>query len=170
MHDKLRIPTRTPESRAFAERVQVAMGLTARLNALAFDDLEGRAALLEQILGRPLPAGATVLPPFFTDHGLSIELGEKVFVNQGCSFSDLGGITLGDRTMIGPNVTLCTSGHPVAVAERYDFLTHAAIVLEEDVWIGASVTIRPGVHVGRGAVVGAGMVVTRDVPAGTVLA
>ncbi|MFL6062230.1 MAG: sugar O-acetyltransferase [Marmoricola sp.] len=169
MRDEQRIPTRTPESRAFAERVQVVMGLTARLNALPFEDLEDRNALLTEILGGPLPEATAIYPPFFTDHGLNIELGERVFVNQGCNFSDLGGISIGDRTMIGPNVTLTTSGHPVELAERYAFLTHAPIVIEEDVWIGAASTICPGVRIGRGSVVGAGTVVAKDVPPMTVV-
>lgn len=158
------MPTRTPESRRFAERVQVVMALTARLNALPWGDLEGRADLLAQILGRPLPAAATIYPPFYCDHGLGIELGERVFVNQGCWFLDLGGIAIGDRTMIGPGVTLSTAGHPVELADRYDFITHAPIVIEEDVWVGAAATICPGVRVGRGSVIGAGAVVAKDVP------
>jgi acetyltransferase-like isoleucine patch superfamily enzyme len=159
-----RLPARTPESRAFAERVRVVMQLTARLNALPFDDLGGRRALLTEIFGRPVPDSLTILPPFWCDHGLGTSFGDGVFVNQGCSFSDLGGISLGDRVLIGPGVTLTTAGHPVEVGERYDALTHAPIVVEDDVWIGAAATITPGVTIGRGSVVGAGAVVARDVP------
>ena len=145
------------------------MELTSRLNVLPFSDLDGRNALLGEILGRPLPDTATVYPPFFCDHGLGIELGEQVFVNQGCYFLDLGGISIGDRTMIGPGVTLTTGGHPVALAERYEFLTHAPIVIESDVWIGAAATITPGVTIGHGSVIGAGAVVAKDVPPLTVV-
>lgn len=159
-----RLPTRTPQSRAFAERVQLVMTLTARLNALPFDDLDGRRALLTEIFGGPVPDSLSILPPFFCDHGLNTRFGERVFVNQGCFLLDLGGITLGDRVMIGPRVTLSTAGHPVALAERYDALTHAPIVIEDDVWIGAAVTVTPGVTIGRGSVVGAGTVVSKDVP------
>ena len=169
MLEERRMPTRTPESRAFAERVQVVMELTSRLNVLPFDDLDGRNALLGEILGRPLPSAVTIFPPFYCDHGLGIELGEQVFVNQGCYFLDLGGISIGDRTMIGPGVTLTTGGHPVGLADRYDFLTHAPIVIESDVWIGAAATITPGVTIGHGSVVGAGAVVAKDVPPMTVV-
>ncbi len=162
--EERRLRTGTPESRRFAERVEAVMGLTARLNVLPFGDLEARNALLGEILGRPVPATVRIYPPFFTDHGLRIELGERVFVNQGCSFSDFGGISIGDRTMIGPNVTLTTSGHPVELADRYDFITYAPIIIEPDVWIGAAVTIAPGVRIGRGSVVGAGTTVAKDVP------
>jgi acetyltransferase-like isoleucine patch superfamily enzyme len=164
MRGERRLRTRTAESRAFAERVQVVMQLTSRLNALEFDDLEGRNALLGEILGRPVPETVTIYPPFYSDHGLAIELGDRVFVNQGCYFLDFGGISIGDRTMIGPQVTLSTAGHPVELSERYDFLTHAPIVIGPDVWIGAGATVAPGVTIGRGSVVGAGTVVAHDVP------
>ena len=71
---------------------------------------------------------------------------------------------IGDRTMIGPGVTLSTAGHPVALDERYDAITHAPITIGEDVWIGAGATVTPGVTIGRGSVVGAGAVVAQDVP------
>lgn len=140
------------------------MSLTARLNLLPFDDLDGRTALLTEIFGGPVPASLSILPPFYCDYGLGATFGERVFINQGCFFLDLGGITVGDRVMIGPRVTLSTAGHPVELDERYDFITHAPIVIEDDVWIGAAATITPGVTVGRGSVVGAGAVVAEDVP------
>jgi acetyltransferase-like isoleucine patch superfamily enzyme len=144
--------------------VQLVMNLTARLNALAFDDLAGRRALLTQVFGGPLPDSLTVLPPFYCDYGLGASFGDRVFINQGCYFLDFGGITIGDRALIGPRVTLSTSGHPVDPGERFDFITHAPIVIEDDVWIGAAATVTPGVTIGRGSVVGAGAVVARDVP------
>jgi len=164
VRNEQRLQTRTPESRAFAERVQRVMLLCSRLNALPFDDLEGRRALLVEIFDGPVPESLSILPPFYCDYGRGATFGEKVFINQGCYFLDFGGITIGDRTMIGPGVTLSTAGHPVELHERYDFITHAPIVIEEDVWIGAAATITPGVTIGRGSVVGAGTVVASDVP------
>lgn len=140
------------------------MNLTSRLNALPFDDLEARRTVLVEIFGAPIPDSLTILPPFYCDYGLGSSFGERVFINQGCLFLDFGGITVGDRVLIGPRVTLSTAGHPVELDERHDFLTHAPIVLEDDVWIGAAATITPGVTIGRGSVVGAGAVVARDVP------
>lgn len=145
------------------------MELTSRLNVLPHSDLDGRRALLAEIFGRPLPDSVTIYPPFYCDHGLGAEFGERVFVNQGCWFLDGGGISIGDRTMIGPNVTLTTAGHPVELAERYDGITLAPIVIEADVWVGASATITPGVRIGRGSVIGAGAVVAKDVPPMTVV-
>jgi acetyltransferase-like isoleucine patch superfamily enzyme len=160
-----RLRTRTPESRAFAERVQAVMMLTAQVNAVPFDDVANRRRLFGEIFGGPIPDSLTILPPFYCDYGLHASFGENVFINQGCFFLDFGGITIGDRVLIGPRVTLSTSGHPVDPAERFDWITYAPIVIEGDVWIGAAATITPGVTIGRGSVVGAGAVVAKDVPA-----
>ncbi|MDP9116069.1 MAG: sugar O-acetyltransferase [Actinomycetota bacterium] len=165
MLQQRRIRTRTPEWRTVYARIQVAMELTSRLNVLPFSDLASRKALLGELLGKPLPETAIIHPPFYSDYGLDTELGERVFVGQGCSFLDLGGITIGDRAMISPKVTLITEGHPVEPAERYDFITVAPIVIEADVWIGAAATVLPGVRIGHDSVVGAGAVVAKDVPA-----
>ena len=164
MQHESRLATRTPESRAFVERVKIVLQLTSRLNVLPFNAAKEQRQILGEILGRSVPETLTIFPPFYCDYGLNIEVGEKVFVNQGCSFFDFGGIKIGDRTMIGPHVTLTTSGHPTSVSDRYDFLTRAPIVIEHDVWIGAAATITPGVTIGHGSVVGAGTVVAKDVP------
>lgn len=164
MRNEHLIPRRTPQSRAVTDRVQVVVELTSRLNLLPHSDLEARTELLAEILGRPVPETLTLYPPFYCDYGLNLEFGEQVFVNQNCSFYDIGAITIGDRTMIGPGVTLLTAGHPVEPTERFDGITTAPIVIESNVWIGANATITPGVHIGCGSVVAAGAVVARDVP------
>ncbi|MFB7887591.1 DapH/DapD/GlmU-related protein [Cellulosimicrobium cellulans] len=153
-----------PEFRAMSERVLRATELTSRLNVLPFDDGEGRARLFEQILGRPLPPRVTIYPPFFTDHGLNLDLGERVFVNQNCTFLDYAGIRLAERVMVAPKVTFITVGHPVDTGDRKVWLTGGPIDVHENVWIGAGATILPGVTIGRDAVVAAGAVVTDDVP------
>jgi acetyltransferase-like isoleucine patch superfamily enzyme len=159
----------SPEFTAMSERVLRATALTSRLNVLPFEDEAGKAELLEQILGRPLPARLTIYPPFYTDHGLHLELGERVFINQGCTFLDYAGIRLGDRVMVGPKVTFITSGHPVDPEERRLYLTGAPIDVAENVWIGAGATILPGVRIGRDAVIAAGAVVADDVPAASLV-
>ncbi len=153
-----------PEFRAMSERVLEATALTSRLNVLPFDDEDGKARLLEQILGRPLPLRTTIYPPFFTDHGLHLDLGERVFVNQNCTFLDYAGIRLADRVLVAPRVTFITVGHPVDTDDRKVWLTGGPIDVHENVWIGAGATILPGVTIGRDAVVAAGAVVTDDVP------
>lgn len=164
-----RIRTRTPEWRKIYDRIQVAMELTSRLNVLPFSEIDSRKALLSELLGKPFPETAIIHPPFFSTYGLGIELGERTFVGQACSFLDLGGITIGDRAMISPKVTLITEGHPIGPAERYEFITVAPIVIEAGVWIGAAATVLPGVRIGHDSVVGAGAVVAKDVPPLTVV-
>lgn len=160
----------SPEFQAMADRVLQVTALTSRLNVLPFDDEAGKAALLEQILGRPLPARLTIYPPFYTDHGLHLELGERVFINQGCTFLDYAGIRIAERVMIGPQVTFITGGHPVDPADRALYLTGAPIDVAENVWIGAGATILPGVSIGRDAVIAAGAIVADDVPAASLVA
>ncbi len=161
---------RSPEFQAMSERVLRVTALTSRLNVLPFDDEAGKADLFEQILGHPLPSGVTIYPPFFTDHGLNLDFGERVFINQNCTFLDHAGIRIGTRTMIAPRVTFITMGHPVDVDERREWLTGGPIDVGENVWIGAGATILPGVSIGRDAVVAAGAIVADDVPAGALVA
>ncbi len=121
------------EFQAMAERVVRVTELTSRLNVLPFDDEEGKARLFEQILGKPLPSRVTIYPPFYTDHGLNLDLAERVFINQNCTFLDYAGIRIGERVMIGPKVTFITSGHPVDPEERRLYLTGAPIDVAENV-------------------------------------
>ena len=155
----------SPEFKAMSERVLEVTALTSRLNVLPFEDEVGKAALFERILGRPLPPRVTIYPPFYTDHGLNLDIAERVFINQGCTFLDYAGIRLAERVMIAPKVTFITGGHPVDPADRRVWLTGAPIDVEENVWIGAGATILPGVTIGRDAVIAAGAVVADDVPA-----
>ncbi|MEU5168263.1 MULTISPECIES: DapH/DapD/GlmU-related protein [Streptomyces] len=155
---------RSDEFKAMSERVLRVTGLTSRLNVLPFEDEAGKAELFEQILGRPLPTSATVYPPFYTDHGLHLDLSDRVFINQNCTFLDYAGIRLGERVMVGPKATFITVGHPVDPEERRGWLSGGPIDVAENVWIGAGATILPGVSIGRDAVVAAGAVVAEDVP------
>ncbi|RST23040.1 sugar O-acetyltransferase [Streptomyces sp. WAC04770] len=161
---------RTPEFTSHAERIAVVTDATSRLNVLPFSDTEARSELLSVVFGAPLPPSVTIYPPFFTEYGLNTTFGENVFVNQGCTFMDKGGIRVGNGVMIAPKVSLITGGHPLPLGERREYLSYAPIVIEDDVWIGTAAVITQGVTIGAGAVVAAGAVVTRDVPAGTVAA
>jgi acetyltransferase-like isoleucine patch superfamily enzyme len=158
------------EFQAMAERVLRVTELTSRLNVLPFEDEAGKAELFEQILGRPLSTTVTIYPPFYTDHGLRLDLAEGVFINQGCTFLDHAGIRLGEGVMVGPKATFITMGHPVDPDERRHFLTGAPIDVAENVWIGAGAMILPGVSIGRDAVVAAGAIVADDVPAASLVA
>jgi acetyltransferase-like isoleucine patch superfamily enzyme len=155
----------SPEFQAMSERVLRSTELTSRLNVLPFEDEAGKAELFELILGRPLPPRVTIYPPFYTDHGLNLELAERVFINQGCTFLDYAGIRLGERVMVAPKATFITVGHPVDTEDRRVWLTGGPIDVAENVWIGAGATILPGVTIGRDSVIAAGAVVADDVPA-----
>jgi len=170
MSSDLLMRIHSPEFQAMSERVREVTALTSRLNVLPFDDEAGKAALLAQVLGRPLPSRVTIYPPFFTDHGLRLELAERVFINQNCTFLDYAGISLAERVMVAPRVTFITVGHPVDTDDRRVWLTGGPITVEENVWIGAGATILPGVTIGRDAVIAAGAVVADDVPARTLVA
>ncbi len=160
----------SPEFQAMSERVLRATELTSRLNVLPFEDEARKAELFELILGRPLPARVTIYPPFYTDHGLNLELAERVFINQGCTFLDYAGIRLAERVMVAPKVTFITMSHPVDPGERRVWLKGGPIDVAENVWIGAGATILPGVSIGRDAVIAAGAVVADDVPPATLVA
>jgi len=129
---------------------------------------ERRRELLEAIFGR-VGARTVLLPPFHAGFGSNVHIGDDFFGNVNISFVDDVAITIGDGVMIAPNVTLTTTGHPVHPGRRVDFARFSEpIVLEDRVWIGSNASIMPGVRVGYGSVVGAGSVVTRDIPAMTV--
>ena len=105
-----------------------------------------------------------LIPPFYTTGGVDITVGRNVFVNQNCTFYDLGGLAIGDDVMVGPNVSIITSGHPMEPSQRRACVIAKPIVIERNVWIAAGATIIGGVTVGENSVVAAGSVVTRDVP------
>jgi acetyltransferase-like isoleucine patch superfamily enzyme len=167
--DTRRILGKTPESAAMQAAHKRAIALTARLNQLTYNDAEQVRALFSELIGQPLDAGFLLAPPFYTSGGTDIRLGRNVFINQNCTFYDLGGLTIGDDVMIGPNVSLITSGHPLDPLLRRRCVTAKPIVIERNAWIAAGATIIGGVTVGENAVVAAGAVVTKDVPANTLV-
>ncbi|MEB4616629.1 sugar O-acetyltransferase [Leucobacter sp. M11] len=153
----------------FGERVQRAIGITERVNALAYPEQAAIRAEWSTLTRQAVDASFHLIPPVFSDHGVNTRVGVNIFVNQGCRFNDIGGIEIGDDVMLGPNVSLITSGHPLDPDERRSGITSAPIKIGNNVWIGASALIMQGVSIGADAVVAAGSVVTRDVPARTVV-
>lgn len=122
-----------------------------------------------ELIGKELDSTVALIPPFYATGGDNTSIGRNVFINQNCTMYDLGGIDIADDVMIGPNVSLITSGHPVAPSQRRAGVTASPIVLERNVWIAANVTILGGVTIGENSVVAAGSVVTKDVPANTLV-
>lgn len=158
------IPRRTPESAAMTASVKRAMALTATLNRLTFDDADQIRAVFSDLIGKTVDDSFLLIPPFYTTGGIDISVGRNVFINQNCTFYDLGGLDIADDVMIGPNVSLITSGHPIEPKQRRACVIAKPIVIERNVWIAAGATVIGGVTVGENSVVAAGSVVTRDVP------
>lgn len=145
-----------------------ARRITFRLNTAYCEPAEVRA-LLSELFGYTVPETFRVFPPFYTDFGKNIHLGRNVFINSGCQFQDQGGVFIGDGCLIGPGTMIATLNHKLAPGQRQN-MTHAPVVLGRGVWTGAHVTILPGVTIGDNAVIAAGAVVTKDVPADTIVA
>jgi len=163
------IPGRTAESAAMLAEVKRAMAITTRLNRLTFNDAAEVRALFSDLIGRQVDDGFLLIPPFYATGGADTRIGRNVFINQNCTFYDLGGLDIADDVLIGPNVSLITSGHPLDASRRRAFTTAKPIAIERNVWIAAGATVIGGVTVGENAVVAAGSVVTRDVPANTLV-
>lgn len=154
----------------FAQRVQRAIRLTAELSTLEYTDQDAIREGWSKLTGQTVDENFHLIPPVYSDHGINIRVGRNVFVNQNCRFNDIGGIDIGDDVMLGPNVGLITSGHPVDPVERRVGITSAPIAIGRNVWVGTSALIMQGVTVGADAIVGAGAVVTRNVPPRTLVA
>ena len=147
---------------------QEALQTLAELNG-AYHSPDEVRALLSRLTGRKVADSVTVYPPFYSEFGKNLTLGEHVFINMGCRFQDTGGITIGDGSLIGHGSTLTTLNHSLDPARRAD-MEPAPVTIGRNVWLGAGVTVVPGVTIGDGAVIGAGAVVTKDVPADTIAA
>ncbi|MDB5253239.1 MAG: Maltose O-acetyltransferase [Flaviaesturariibacter sp.] len=140
--------------------------LLVRLNASS-DPAEMRA-LLSQITGSVIDETVVVFSPLSINYGKHTRIGRNVFINFDCIFLDLGGITIEDDVLIGPRVSLLSEGHPVDPNDRHS-LVPGPIHIRRNAWIGAGATILPGVTIGENSVVAAGAVVSKDVPANTVV-
>jgi len=145
------------------------MTITANLNCLTFNDADEVRTLFSELIGREVDASLMLIPPFYTTGGEEIRIGRNVFINQNCTFYDLGGLDIADDVMIGPNVSLITSSHAIEPSQRRDFVVARPIVIGRNVWIAAGATIIGGVTVGENSVVAAGAVVTTDVPPKTLV-
>jgi acetyltransferase-like isoleucine patch superfamily enzyme len=144
--------------------VKRAMAITAALNRLTFDHAEEIRAVFSDLIGHKVDASFALIPPFYTTGGEDIRVGRNVFINQNCTMYDLGGIDIADDVMIGPNVSIITSSHPLEPSQRRAFVIAKPVVIGRNVWLAAGATILGGVTVGENSVVAAGAVVTRNVP------
>lgn len=132
-------------------------------------DIHKVKTLLNEIFTVSPDESSTIFTPFHTNYGGNIHIGKNVFINHGCSFLDLGGITIEDCVMIAPKVNIITEQHPVEPHLR-THISGKPVHIKRNVWIGTNATILPGVTIGSNSVIGAGAVVTKDVPDNVIVA
>ncbi|POM59004.1 Maltose O-acetyltransferase [Phytophthora palmivora] len=147
-----------------AEDRRIARELTKQFNDITQAESTEAKAVMEKLLGT-IGKDFLIEMPFRCDYGYNIHIGDNFLMNFNCVLLDGCPITIGNRVMMGPNVQLYTASHPLDPEERSSGLEIGKpITIEDDVWIGGSTVVVPGVTIGRGAVIGAGSVVTKNVP------
>ena len=147
----------------FQEAVRIGMELNTK-----YHTPEELREIMSKLIGKRVDSSFRMFPPFYTDFGKNITIGKDVFINSGCHFQDQGGIEIGDGALIGHNVVLATINHDLNPIENRKN-HYAPIKIGAHVWIGSNATILSGVTIGDYAVIAAGAVVTRDVPAMTIV-
>jgi len=152
----------TEEHMFMCELAQRALRITSELNN-AYHTPEQIREIMSELTRKNVSDTFSMFPPFYTDCGVNLHIGENVFLNSGCRFQDQGGIYIGDGTLIGHNVVLATINHEFDPASR-GINRPSPIRIGKNVWIGSNATVLPGVSIGDGAIVAAGAVVTKDVP------
>lgn len=144
--------------------------LCFRYNQLAPSQSAKRAEIIRKLFGKTRETFC-IEPTFFCDYGYNIEIGENFFANHNCIILDGAKVTFGDNVFIAPSCGFYTAGHPLDAERRNKGLEYARpITIGNNVWIGAQVAVLPGVTIGDNCVIGAGSVVTKDIPAGVVAA
>ena len=160
-------PNRTSEMAKYRFKIQDAM---CEYNKLKVSAVKKRRDFLAKIFGK-IGKKCNILPPFKCDYGFRIEVGENFFANYNFIVLDGNYVRIGDNVWIAPNVGIYAAGHPLDVKDRIDGWEYAyPVTIGNNVWIGGSVSIIGGVTIGDNAVVAAGSVVIRDVPADTLVA
>lgn len=155
-----------PQGSRLREASYATMKLVQQLNNSS-NPVEIRS-MLSRITGMEIDASTAVFPPLYINYGKNTRIGNNVFINFGCTLLDLGGITIEDNVMLAPGVKLLSEGHPLSPEDRQS-LVPKPIHIEKNAWIGANATILQGVTIGENSVVAAGAVVSKDVPANTVV-
>ena len=153
---------------AFYEYGQEALKITMELNT-KYNPPEKVRELFSKLTASEIDESCMILPPFYTEFGKNITLGKKVFINACCRFQDNGGIEIGDETMIGSNVTIVTLNHDINPKTRIN-ANPKPVKIGKNVWIGSDCTILPGITIGNNSIIGAGSVVTKNVPDNVVVA
>ena len=157
------------DAELLAERLAAA-DMTYELNRLRPSQVAEREAVIRRLLGRT-GKNVSIVSPFFCDYGYNIEIGENFFMNMNCVILDGAKVTFGDNVFVAPGCGFYTAGHPLDVERRNAGLEYALpIRIGNNVWISAQVCVLPGVTIGDNSVIGAGSVVTKDIPSGVLAA
>lgn len=134
-----------------------------KLNFMDRSDFDGISAVVNELFDKS--DGACVNPPFYCDYGSHIELGKNFFVNYNCTILDVAKVTIGDNCFMAPNVAIYTAGHPIYPDVRSAMWEYGKqVTIGDNVWIGGNTVICPSVHIGSNVIIGAGSVVTKDIP------
>ncbi len=142
---------------------KTARRLTQILNTTDRSDFEAIKNIVKELFGKS--ENAFVNPPFYCDYGKNIEVGKNFYANYNCTILDVAKVMIGDNCMLAPNVAIYTAGHPVHPLTRNTLYEYGIeITIGDNVWIGGNTVICPGAHIGSNTVIGAGSVVTRDIP------
>lgn len=151
------------DAQLVADRLQTRLWLK-ELNEAGEHEAERRADILQKLIPNA-GKGLWLQPPFYCDYGYNMIMGEKVFFNFNCVVLDVSTVTIGSRTLFGPAVQLYTATHPLDPAERASGREYAKpVVIGDDVWIGGGAIVCPGISIGHRSVIGAGSVVTKNIP------
>ena len=143
--------------------------LTQKLNTMDRSDFEGITKVIQELL--QTEETPFINPPFYCDYGNHIKVGKNFFCNYNCTILDVGRVTFGDNCLLAPNVAIYTAGHPIHPDSRNSLYEYGIdVTIGDNVWIGGNVVIMPGVNIGSNCVIGAGSVVTKDIPAWSVAA
>lgn len=143
--------------------------LTQKLNTMDRSDYEGITAVIQELL--QTEETPFINPPFYCDYGNHIKVGKNFFCNYNCTILDVGKVTIGDNCLFAPNVAIYTAGHPIHPDSRNSLYEYGIdVTIGNNVWIGGNVVVMPGVTIGDCCVIGAGSVVTKDIPAWSIAA
>lgn len=145
------------------EQQKKARRLTQKLNTMDRTDFVQIQNVVKELFGKS--EGAFVNPPFYCDYGFHIEVGKNFYANYNCTILDVAKVRIGDNCQLAPNVAIYTAGHPVHPDSRNSMYEYGIeVTIGDNCWIGGNSVICPGVHIGHNVVIGAGSVVTKDIP------
>ena len=145
------------------EEQKVCRRILQELNFADRSDFDRISRIVKELLGKS--ENAFINPPFYCDYGSHIEVGKNFFANYNCTIIDVAKVTIGDNCQMAPNVAIYTAGHPLHPVSRNSLYEYGiSVTISDNVWIGGNTVILPGVHIGSNTVIGAGSVVTKDIP------